>query len=751
VDRRLGERGMEAVTEGGDVRLELASLVADRVLVIHMPLGEELRSDLGGNDVDCAVVGLDRTWPLRLPMDWRLCNSIHYDLRGWYWVLERKGELLALDTIDDPLGLGRDSFRESLTMDEGANVAPSSMRAAYLTAKRVRKGIRTEAEWERIGRYASVDPPEFERHLRAMVGRPLSRLVSEAALEGRVPDPAAFEISRRLLWVRRFGSPRRLVMAGALGLRRYVERITQPTGLTVLIAGPDGSGKSTLAEELPDACGGIFKRRADFHWRPGLLPPLGRILGREARPTDEPHAAAPHSAERSIAVLGYYWLDFVIGGVVRLLPVRLRAGLVVMQRGWWDMVVDPTRYRLRVPEPVVRALGALTPRVDLALILDAPTGVLLERKEELEGEELDRQTEAWHHALPRRVPRVHLDSSSTAEEMVRDAREAVLTFMEARTTRRLAYGWATLPPVGPTRWWIPRGPARTSASAMAIHNPMREKGRRSWEAATRFVEKGALRLLPRGTAPPREVRRRLAPFVPSRTTFAVAPANHPGRYTALLVDDRGRHRGLAKIATTESGETELAHEAEAIRTLGSALPAPLRAPRILAHEPGLLLLEAVPKHLVPRPWLLEEDVAAALGRFFSTTSTNGSGELRGSTHGDLAPWNLLHTADGVVLVDWESAGPRGGAFYDICHWLAQTYSLLGRPSYDEVLRGVVDGRGWIGIAIEAYADAAGCSREDAIAAMRSYLEARGERPWPTATKDRNARRALERLSAALQG
>jgi len=741
---------MEPVTAGGDVRLALASLVGDRVLVLHMPLGEEIHSDLGGSDVDCAVEGLDDSWALRLPTDWRLCNSIHYDLRGWYWVLERKGELLALDTIDDPLGLGRDSFRGSLTMSEGTNVAPSSTRAAYLTAKRIRKGIRTEAEWARIGRFARVDPPEFERQLRGMVGRPLAHLVSEPALEGRVPDPTAFEISRQLLWVRRFGSPTRLVIAGALGLRRYVERITHPTGLTVLIAGPDGSGKSTLADRLPDACGGIFKRRAAFHWRPGLLPPVGRILGKEARPTDQPHAAAPHSAQRSIPLLGYYWLDFVVGGLIRVLPVRLRAGLVIVQRGWWDMAVDPTRYRLRIPERAVRVLGALTPRVDLALILEAPTDVLLGRKAELEHQELDRQTAAWHDALPRRVPRVHLDASTTVEEMVQEAREAILTFMEARTTRRLAYGWATLPPVGRTRWWIPRGPARTSASAMAVHNPMRDRGRRAWEAAIGFAGWGALRLLPRGTAPPLEVRRRLAPYVPSRTTFAVAPANHPGRYTALLVDHRGRRRGLAKVATTEAGEAALAHEVEAIRAMGPALPAPLRPPRILASEPGLLMLEVVPKHLVPRPWLLEEEVAAALGSFFASTSTQGDGRLRGSTHGDMAPWNLLRTGDGIVLVDWESANPSGDVFHDICHWLAQTYSLLGRPSFDEVLHGVVDGRGWIGIAIEAYASTAGCSPEDAIDAMRSYLDARAERPWPAAERDRAARRALARLSAAFE-
>jgi hypothetical protein len=424
---------------------------------------------------------------------------------------------------------------------------------------------------------------------------------------------------------------------------------------------------------------------------------------------------------------------------------------VTVQRGWWDMSVDPSRYRLQVPDPVVRALGALTPRADLALILNAPTDVLLARKAELGRRELDRQTSAWHRALPPSIPRVHLDASAPADEVLAEAREAVVNFMESRTIGRLAHGWSTLPPVGRIRWWIPRGPARVTESAMAIHNPMHEQGRRAWKAAIRFAALGGFRLLPRGTAPPVQIRRRLAPHLPPRTTFALAPANHPGRYTALLVDDGGRRRGLAKLATSDAGADAVAHEANAIRTMGPGLVEPLRPPRILAEERGLLLLEAVEKEIIARPWVLEEEVAASVGHLFGMRATNGEPGIRGFTHGDLAPWNLLRTNDGIVLVDWESATTNGTAFHDVCHWIAQTHSLLGRPSLHEVVDGVELGRGWIGEAIRAYAATSGCSPDDAAGALRSYLRERAARPWPSNARDRNARQALERLLAELEG
>ena len=51
-------------------------------MILHPP-PEGTDAGLSGLDVDCAVTGLDRRWPLRLPDGWRLCQVLHYDLKGW--------------------------------------------------------------------------------------------------------------------------------------------------------------------------------------------------------------------------------------------------------------------------------------------------------------------------------------------------------------------------------------------------------------------------------------------------------------------------------------------------------------------------------------------------------------------------------------------------------------------------------------------------------------------------------------------
>jgi hypothetical protein len=58
-----------------------------------------------------------------------------------------------------------------------------------------------------------------------------------------------------------------------------------------------------------------------------------------------------------------------------------------------------------------------------------------------------------------------------------------------------------------------------------------------------------------------------------------------------------------------------------------------------------------------------------------------------------------------VLVDWEEASSAGPPFEDLFHFVVQSHALLGRPSRDEVMRGLV-GEGRVGRAFHAYAEAA---------------------------------------------
>jgi hypothetical protein len=713
-------------------------------MILHTPPAD-LDAGLSGLDVDCAVDGLDPRWPLRLADGWRLCQCLHYDLKGWYWVLERDGQVVCLDTVDDPSGLGRDGFPTARFGPADDLTAPEVVQAAYLTAKRVRKGDLREAEWRRIGRLAADDPDGYRSALAEVVGPRLAGRLAGPALAGRPPEAAVGRRARRRQLLRRYRTPTRAVGGLAVGLRRELERVTRPTGLLVVVAGPDGSGKSSLADALPGRLTAMFRRGARIHWRPGLLPRPGAVVGREPGDPATPHARPPYGRALSAALLGYYWLDFLAGGWLKVKPVRARSGLVVMERGWWDLAVDPRRYRLQVPPGLVRRLGALLPRPDLTLVLESSPGRLRERKAELPEAELARQSAAWRQVLPAAARRRRLDAALPLERVLDEAAGEVMGLLEARALARLDAGWAGLPGRREPRWLVPRGPRRTAGSSLAIYQPMKPQSRVGWEAARLLAAAGGLRLLPRGDGPPRAVRAALAPHLPPGATLAVARVIHPGRqrWVALVLDRDGACLALAKVGADQAAADELRREAAAIETLGPLLPAPLSAPKVLASEPGLLLLAAASWRPRWSPWRLDPGIAHAMGAFYRAGARSpGPVPVPGPAHGDFAPWNLLRTADGWVLIDWEDAAAEEAPFLDLCHYLVQGHAMLGRPSRQAVVQGFRAGAGWVGRAVAAYAAGAALPAATAEGALRRYLGTVEDRlrPMGVGEVDREPRR-----------
>jgi energy-coupling factor transporter ATP-binding protein EcfA2 len=730
---------------GRELPEEILPLIGERVVVLHGPSPD--RAYLSGKDVDCGVLGLDPQWPLRMPKDWRLCQYIQYDVNAWMWAIERQGQVINLDAFCGR-GLAEDGFPTTLLEEEDLHPSPS-LRAAYLTAKRLRKGIMEVEEWEGIIRLAEQDPEGYTRILQEIVGPQSSPPLAEAVLTGRQPGPKIASDVRRERFSQRFGSPGRAVAAVASGGRRWLHRLVLPTGCFIVVVGPDGTGKSTLAQALPGLLEGTVKRWLTFHWRPGLLPRPGSLIGREGSDTQRPHGRSPYGPILSSALLGYYWLDSFLGGWLRIPPFRARTGMVIAERGWWDAAVDPRRYRLTSPPRLVRALGFLLVRPDLVLLLRAPPQAILERKSELSTEELERQASAWNSVLPADVPVVGLDASRPAAEVAREAREQVLQMLERRAISRLGAGWSTIPSSSSARWTIPRGPKETAGAGLRIYHPVTKKGRLAWEAARLGAAVGAFRLLPRAEPPPRSVRQILAPHIPRRGTLAVAKANHEGRYIALILDGDGRCSAVAKVARADDADRALEHEARSIERFRAQLPPPITAPTILERSPGLLLLEPVAWRPRWRAWQIDEEVAGAMGALFRSSHAKGP-DLVGAAHGDWAPWNMLRTATGWVLVDWEEATDAAPPFYDLCHFLVQSHALLGRPSLGELLRGFRGGEGWIGKGLRSYAEEADLSVGDAESFLISYLQITEGWVW-VGRKRESAAAARRKLLTRLKG
>jgi hypothetical protein len=240
----------------------------------------------------------------------------------------------------------------------------------------------------------------------------------------------------------------------------------------------------------------------------------------------------------------------------------------------------------------------------------------------------------------------------------------------------------------------------------------------------------------------------LARHVTAQGTLAVARATHPGRYVALVLGDKGVVTGVAKVATDERGRPLLDQEAERLAEFGPLLPHPLSAPKVLERQPGTLVFEPVPWRPRRRPWKLSPEVAFALGGFFRGRSTKLRSEA-GAIHGDVAPWNLLKTHDGWVVVDWEEARVDGAPFHDVCHHLVQSSALIGRPTGRQILSGL-RGKGWVGETLRAHAAGAGVPASRATECLITYLRSSLERLDPDTDDGRRGIKTRLALLRALR-
>lgn len=193
------------------------------------------------------------------------------------------------------------------------------------------------------------------------------------------------------------------------------------SGLFVVVCGPDGTGKSTLSRALSTGPNDTFVSARVMHWRPHVLPRLGALIGRPAPDGRRPHAARPYGPIVSVLRLLYYWMDHLVGHRMRIHPLRRDGVLVILERGIWDMAVDPHRYRLGIRPGLISALARLVPEPDLTLVLLGASSAIVGRKRELPVDELDRQMRRWRE-LARSHDRWYvLDAARPPETILADA------------------------------------------------------------------------------------------------------------------------------------------------------------------------------------------------------------------------------------------------------------------------------------------------------------------------------------------
>lgn len=298
---------------------------------------------------------------------------------------------------------------------------------------------RTAAEegWEPIQRVLAPMGPETIERFR--------RLLIEAS-----PGPCA-DAARRLR--ASLARHARHTNRGTYIRRRIgfemskLQRMASPSGTVIAVLGVDGVGKSTVIESvLPVLLKGTHGACEVRHLRPGLLPPLARLKGRDQVPMGpvvDPHGSHPSGPLGSTFRLVWLMTDYVLGYWVNVRPVVAKQpAIVLFDRYVYDMALDPRRFRIGLSAGLLGRLTRLAPQPDLILCLHASPYEILRRKQELPEAEIRRQLDGLEKLAASHARAVMVTTEGGRDE-VRDRVLGILfEFYARRDKARRPGGYA---------------------------------------------------------------------------------------------------------------------------------------------------------------------------------------------------------------------------------------------------------------------------------------------------------------------
>jgi hypothetical protein len=368
---------------------------------------------------------------------------------------------------------------------------------------------------------------------------------------------------------------------------------------------------------------------------------------------------------------------------------------VVVEGGWHDALVHPGRHGL-APHLLERAgvLGLAAPAADVVVVADASPAPPPRPAGRAPGWE----RWAWRQLAPWVGRKVVVASS---------AADALASLASAREGER----WVR-PPLARTGRDLRATAGPASLPALAMYHPT---------GARRIVLAANSAAVRRGLGvpvlPPIDDLDGLAaaiglPGAGIATVRSVAPGRR-----ALGHASGGVLRAYVKVGPLD--DEGLRREADALGHLdgGGAVAVPRLRWMGEWGERFVLATEAVDSTGPPR----RADAWSVLDTCIAMSSgLAGNGAV---VHGDFAPWNLLGTRTGLVVVDWENARFELDPLYDLTHFVVQQGVLGRRHGPADAVR-LLTGADGPGV---RYLDAMGLPAASAADLVRSYL-ARVARP-----------------------
>lgn len=205
----------------------------------------------------------------------------------------------------------------------------------------------------------------------------------------------------------------------------------------ISVMGADGAGKTTFLDALTLGLATIYSvheiedKCKVYHHRPTMFPNLGHVAQKAKimeADTDfsRPHRAKPVGFLSSLVRMVYYWMDYLIGGVIILRKNAKNDRFTIFDRYIYDFLVDPYRSRINLPYWLRTTFTRLVPQPRIVFILTTDAEIIHRRKQELSIEEIERQNCELTKLAATSSRFVMLDASKSPNELAREALNVII-------------------------------------------------------------------------------------------------------------------------------------------------------------------------------------------------------------------------------------------------------------------------------------------------------------------------------------
>ena len=374
----------------------------------------------------------------------RLIQLLEHETTARYFVFAQKvGSRLAYLHPDAAAGVRKDdrlwlTSRDVLSTRRrsaaGFWIPAAKVEFQYYFVKRVEKGLLEQRHLAALAALQREDPPGCRAALAKLVDpRSIETLTSRI----RAEDLAWFRghgplLRKQVMASKPLEGPLARWRSRLVGAVRIGRRIVRPTGLVVAVLGPDGSGKTTVLNHLERELAPAFRQVRRFHLRPRF----GR--NQEGGAVVDPHGQSARGWLLSSLKILMFVVDFAWGWSRIVWPAAMRSTLVLFDRYFHDLLVDPVRYRLPSEFFPARWAASLIPTPHLWLVLTAPAPTLVERKNEITLQAAAALNVRYEALAASLSDAVLINTGQPIDVVLGQAVEAVCQFLAARTASRLS-------------------------------------------------------------------------------------------------------------------------------------------------------------------------------------------------------------------------------------------------------------------------------------------------------------------------